>query len=177
MGDLDVNGNVDNSAMPSYRRKSSSFDIRRQINQTESSLATTTQSEHTVTIGKQPAAWFEYTGAQTIKDMTGVATAVEGVNIKISPGGITSDTSGTSNLILYNYGVGITDGGTAGITQGDNVYDLFIMNGSVDGLLEQQVFIPVKDMSRVVLVALPNNISAGLETVATYANRLEINIR
>ena len=170
MGDLDVNGNVDYTAMPSYRGKSNRLDTRREIDQTESNT-------YSVTLGNTTSAWFEHRGAQTIKDLTGVATAVEGVNIKISPTGITSD-SVPSNVILYNYAVGITDGGTAGITQGDNVYDLFIMNGSLDGLLEQQVFIPVTDMSRVVLVALPNNLSTGgLEPIASYANRLEISIR
>lgn len=175
MSDLDVNGNVDYGAMPSYRAKSNRLDIRREVDQTESDLTSTTQSQHTVIIGKTPAAWFEYTGAQTIKDMTGVSTAVEGVNIKVSPGGITSD-SGTPNLVLYNYAVGITDGGTAGITQGDNIYDLFIINGGLDGLIEQQIFLPVTDMSKVVLVATSNSFS-GLETIVSYANRLEISIR
>ena len=169
MPDLDENGNVDYSNSPSHKTKSNHFDIRRELKPDSDTLVT-----KLFTIGNSISKfpWIEFVDAHTVEEITGVSRATEGVTIRLTHG-FTNEIA--LNVWINNIAVGITSGtGDAATYPTDK---LFFINGDIDPTTSNspEIFIPIQDMSRVVIVPVPNQWTM-FEKNSVYSQRYEITI-
>ena len=177
MSDLDSDGNVDYSNIPAFTvrgKQTNAIDIRRSIG--------TFPSVHKITNLRQANTADTF---QTIKELTGVTTAVEGIEITVH--GIT-----LSNVLaiyrshntLVKFG-GVT--GSVAIETADFLKDKFVIErtnltpssfiGDVNEETSEGIFIPIEDLSQISIAGITNVNSVLLPPDTLYESLLEIKIK
>ena len=178
MSDLDSDGNVDYSNIPAFTvrgKQTNAIDIRRSIG--------TFPSVHKITNLRQTNTADTF---QTIKELTGVTTAVEGIEITVH--GIT-----LSNVLaiyrshntLVKFG-GVT-GSVANPPTADFLKDKFVIErtnltsssfiGDVNEERSEGIFIPIEDLSQISIAGITNVNSVVFPTDTIYESLLEIKIK
>lgn len=160
MSDLDAQGNVDYSNLPNFtvRGNSNATDIRRSVG----------SAPKFYNLGPMTIGVF-----QTIADVAGVASCVEGVEVIIH-GGLGAPTFRTANYMIKL-------GGLTGAVSNDES-NIFNINRNADdgqdplGLSSERIFIPTTDLSKVAIGLKTNNIS-NLHTNATFATKVTVKIK
>ena len=165
MGDLDAQGNVDNSSLPAYkpRHNANATDIRRSVGVAPSVFK----------IGAIQVGTF-----QTIADLTGVKTCTEGVEIIVH-----GCTFGSGNVALRTCGVAVKLGGVTGVavSEGTDDFRIIRMNSGAlsDPLLEasEGIFIPTNDPTKVSIGGLTTIGTLSLHTNALFQSTTEVRIK
>ncbi len=177
MSDLDSNGNVDYSGSSSYKSKSNYLDVKREFRSdiigTDNTSISVSIPTKTFTIGGGDQPWFEFVGVHTVKEITGISRATEGVNIKLRHG-LTNELLTT--IWVNNIAVGITSGTGDALTYPTD--NLFYINGDTDPITNgsPEIFIPVQDLSRVVIAPLPNGNTIYEGIIASLQTTVQIKI-
>ena len=177
MSDLDAQGNVDNSNIPVYgtKAKSNATDTRRLVGDNFPSV-----HKPDINVANTPHTF------QTIKELTGVDTAVEGVEI-ISKG------STLGGLRFYrSYNTLVKLGGVTGSVTfpptADFLSDKFVVERTkLTGSLIQEdpnqetsegIFIPITDLSQISIAGITNTNTRFLPPdIALYDGFTEIKIK
>jgi len=178
MSDLDADGNVDYSNIPAFTvrgKQTNAIDIRRSIG--------TFPSVHKITNLRQTNTADTF---QTIKELTGVTTAVEGIEITVH--GITfSDELAKyrSHNTLVKFG-GVT-GSVANPPTADFLKDKFIIErtnitpstflSDVNGERSEGIFVSIQDLSQISIAGITSRNSRFLPTDTLYESLLEIKIK
>ncbi len=166
MGDLDAQGNVDNSNLPAYkpRHNANATDIRRSVG-----VAPKVFDVGSLTIGN----------FQTISDLTGVTSCVEGVEVTIH--GSTNAGGDLNAFRSANYMIKL--GGVTGTYSFDNDSELFNINrnhvgGNTDPLEapSEGIFIPTTDPTKISIGAKTNS-GSGLHGVSVFKTNVRVAIK
>jgi len=166
MGDLDAQGNVDNSSLPAYkpRHNANATDIRRSVG-----VAPKVFDVGSLTIGE----------FQTISDLTGVTSCVEGVEVTIH--GSTNSSADLTAFRSANYMIKL--GGVTGTYSFDNDSELFNINRNnvntnTDPLeaSSEGIFIPTTDTTNV-SIGLKTNSGSGIHVNSIFASNVRVAIK
>ncbi len=178
MSDLDANGNVDYSNIPAFTvrgKQTNATDIRRSIG--------TFPSVYKITNLRQANTADTF---QTIKELTGVSAAVEGIEITVH--GMTASLAlqkFRSHNTLIKFG-GIT-GSVANPPTADFFKDKFMIErthlsgggftADVNAETSEGIFIPIEDLSQISIAGITNVNSVVLLPDTIYESLLEIKIK
>lgn len=167
MSDLDVNGNVDNSNIPSFTvrgKQTNTTDVRRTVaDRPETFLFT----DIPTTLGAN---------FQTIADLTGKRTCNEGIEIVVH--GATHPVYQKYRSRMHIVKISGTTG-TAAISNETFIIERTPQASSaidVNDATSESIFIPTTDPTRVCLGKFPNAFS-GLDTNAQFRNVVEVKIK
>ena len=167
MSDLDANGNVNYSNIPSFsvrRKQTNATDIRRSIGTRPETFIF---SDVPTTLGAN---------FQTIADLTGKRTCNEGIEIVVH---------GATHPVYQKYRSRmhiVKISGTTGTAAISNETFIIERTPQVFGSLDvndatsESIFIPTTDPTRVCLGKFPNAFS-GLDTNAQFRNVVEVKIK
>ena len=181
MSDLDANGNVDYSNIPAFTvrgKQTNATDIRRSIG--------TFPSVHKISNLRQANTADTF---QTIKELTGVSAAVEGIEITVH--GMTQGLAlqkYRSHNTLIKFG-GIT-GSVANPPTADFFKDKFMIERThlpgvgtlsfttdINAEASEGIFIPIEDLSQISIAGITNVNSVILAPDTIYEALLEIKIK
>ena len=168
MGDLDAQGNVDNSNLPAYkpRHNANATDIRRSVG-----VAPKVFDVGSLTIGN----------FQTISDLTGVTSCVEGVEVTIH--GSTNASANLNTFRSANYMIKL--GGVTGTYTSTSTSDLELFNINRNNVnlntdpLEassEGIFIPTTDTTKVSIGAKENS-GSGIHANPVFATNVRVAIK